>query len=118
MERMLTDFAKAMREHDMHAEMDQFNKEEFLASAIEEMEIELDRFGCWIESSFINKDSIQKAKADLDATKRRRKDKVRAVLDLALKLSESLRNAKVDELLGVLEAEVDRYRVREIKNTY
>lgn len=82
------------------------------------MEIELDRFGCWIESSFINKECIQRAKADLDATKKRRREKARTVLALALKLSESLRNARVDELVKVLELEVDKFRLREIKNTY
>jgi hypothetical protein len=117
-QRMLVDFAKAMRDHDMTVEIAAFRMEEHLASAVEDMETELDRFGCWIETSFINKECIQRAKADLEATKKKRHEKARAVLDLTLKLSESLRNARIDEMVKMLETEVDRFRIREIKNTY
>ncbi len=76
------------------------------------MEAELDVLGGYIEERVIRPEFIARAKADLDAIKKKRKEKVRAVLQAALRLSESIRDARMDELLLVLEGEMERHRIQ------
>lgn len=102
MQRALNDFAKTMREHDLAPEMAEYRIEDHLAAACEEMEKELDVLGGYIEEKVIRADFIAKAKIDLDAIKKKRKEKARTVLETALRLSESIRDSRVDELVRVL----------------
>jgi hypothetical protein len=115
---MLADFARTMREHELAPEMAAYRIDDHLAAACEEMEAEIDVLAGYIEENVVRPEFVAKAKAELEATKKKRREKARAVLDLALRLSESIRNARIDELVRVLEAEVDRFKLREVKNTY
>lgn len=95
-----------------------FKMEEHVASAIAFMEQELEKFSQWIENNIINKEEIRNAKEALDQHKRTRKEKIRNVMGLVLRLTESIRDKRIEEMEKILEAEVEKHRIHEIKNTY
>lgn len=73
-----------------------FRVEEHIASAVVFMEQELDKFSQWIESNIINKEEIRKAKEALDQHKHIRREKIRSVMGLVLRLTDSMRNKRID----------------------
>jgi hypothetical protein len=102
LKKLLSDFAKSMVDHDMSEEMANFKMEEHLASAFAFMEVDLERLSCWLETSLVNMEFIKKTKAELEASKQKKLVKLRHVMGLALKLSESIKNARIEELQKLL----------------
>ena len=60
------------------------------------MEAEIDVLGRFIEEKVVRPEFVARAKADLETVKRNRREKARGVMELALKLSESMRDARID----------------------
>ena len=60
------------------------------------MEAEIDVLGRFIEEKVVRPEFVARAKADLEAVKRNRREKAKGVMELALKLSESMRDARID----------------------